>query len=397
MSGTALAGTNSTDEALLIYDKIPVRNVWFLFLFAYNLAHFRGRFEAEIEDSPDFKSLIARLLCHVVETRLRRNLSFGYLRREDTLKRVRGRIDLLKTESHALLRRGEIACRYDELTIDTPRNRLVRAALTELGKLLNDPALSHNARMLASSLGRAGVSGLMPSRAEITSDQIARHESGDRLMVSLAKAVFDLVLPTEEEGARALLKAQRGQTEFRKLFEKAIGKFFEVELPREQGWNVNPGKHIYWPIGAASAGANLYLPNMITDIILENELNHRRIIIDTKFTNILTKSRYGDGQRFKSGHIYQLYSYLRSQERPDDPLSLSAEGMLLYPAIGVDIDEAVELQGHIVRFVTINLAKPTNIVIEKLRRLPVQSTLYGPTTSEVELESMSIGATPYQH
>ena len=385
MSEAALAESNSKDDSLLVYEKIPVRNVWFLFLFAYDLAKFHGRFEAEIEDSPDFKSLIARLLCHVVENRLKRNLSFGYQRREDTLKRVRGRIDLLKTESHALLRRGEIACRFDELTIDTPRNRFVRAALTAISKLLNDPALSHNASMLAGSLGRAGVSGLMPSRAEITSDQIARNESGDRLMMSLAKAVFDLVLPTEREGARALLKAQRGQTEFRKLFEKAIGNFFTVELPREEGWRVYPGKQIYWPTCVASAGINEYMPKMITDIILENEQNARRIIIDTKFTNILVKTYYGDKQKFNSDHIFQLYSYLRSQELPDDPLSLSSEGMLLYPAVGVDIDEAVELHGHIVRFVTIDLAEPTNTVIEKLRRIPVQSTLYDPTTSEVEL------------
>ena len=66
MSEAALATTNSEDESLLVYDKIPVRNVWFLFLFAYDLARFDGRFESEIEDSPDFKSLIARLLCHVV-------------------------------------------------------------------------------------------------------------------------------------------------------------------------------------------------------------------------------------------------------------------------------------------------------------------------------------------
>lgn len=383
MSEAALAETNSEDEALLVYNKIPVRNVWLLFLFAYDLAWFHGRFDAEIEDSPDFKSLIARLLCHVVEIRLKRNLSFGYQRREDTLKRVRGRIDILKTESHALLRRGEIACRFDELTIDTPRNRLVRAALTALGGLLNAPALSHNARMLAGSLGRAGVSGLMPSRAEITSDQIARHESGDRLMVSLAKAVFDLVLPTEEEGARALLKAQRGQTEFHKLFEKAIGNFFTAELLREEGWRVYPGKQIYWPTDVASSGINEYMPKMITDIILENEQNARRIIIDTKFTNILVKPYYGDKQKFNSDHIFQLYSYLRSQELQDDPLSLSSEGMLLYPAVGVDIDEAVKLHGHIVRFVTIDLAESTNTVIEKLRRLPVQSMLHRPTASEM--------------
>ena len=114
---------------------------------------------------------------------------------------------------------------------------------------------------------------------------------------------------------------------------------------------------------------------MKTDIILENEQANRRIIIDTKFTDILTKARFGNGSRFKSVHIYQLYSYLRSQERPDDPRSLSAEGMLLYPAVGLDIDETADIQNHLVRFVTINLDEPTNVVVEKLRQLPVQSTL----------------------
>ena len=375
MSETPLMEVGSMEETLLAYDKIPVRNVWLFFLYAYDLARFHGRFDAEIEDSPDFKSLIARLLCRAVETRLRRNLSFGYRRREDTLKRVRGRIDILKTESRDLFRRGEIACRFEELTIDTPRNRLVRAALTVLGGWLDDKDLAHRTRTLAGSLGRAGVSGLMPSRAETASDQIARHESEDQLMVSLARATFNLFLPSEKAGARTISKAQRDITEFRKLFEKAVGNFFDAELPREEGWRVYPGKQIYWPIGAASAGIQMYLPIMKTDIILENEQANRRIIIDTKFTDILTKARFGNGSRFKSVHIYQLYSYLRSQERPDDSRSLSAEGMLLYPAVGLDIDETADIQNHLVRFVTINLDEPTNVVIEKLRQLPVQSTL----------------------
>ena len=365
----------SEQAAELAYGKIPVRNVWFLFLYAHDLARFQGRFEAEIEDSPNFKSLIARLLCHVLETRLRRNLSFGYRRREDTLKRVRGRIDILKTHSRDLFRRGEIACRFEELTIDTPRNRLLRAALSALSGRLDDQALARRSKTLAGALGRAGVSGAMPSRAEMTSDQIGRHEAEDRLMVSLARAVFELVLPTEKEGVRSLLKAQREDTEFRKLFERAVGNFFAAELPREEGWRVYPGKKFYWPIGAASPGLRMYLPMMVTDIILENEQEDRRIIIDTKFTNILTKSKFGDGQRFKTGHIYQLYSYLRSQERDDDSRSLISEGLLLYPAIGFDVDEAAELQGHLVRFATIDLALPTNTVVERLRQLPLTSRL----------------------
>ena len=363
------------EAAQLANGKIPVRNVWLLFLYAHDLARFQGRFEGEIEDSPDFKSLIARLLCHVLEIRLRRNLSFGYRRRADTLKRVRGRIDILMTHSRDLFRRGEIACRFEELTIDTPRNRLLRAALGALARQLDDQALAHRSNTLANALGRAGVSGAMPSRAEMASDQLARHEAEDRLMVSLARAVFDLVLPTEKEGPRSLLEAQRGDTQFRKLFERAVGNFFAAEMPREEGWRVYPGKQIYWPVDAASPGIDDYLPIMVTDIILENEQENRRIIIDTKFTNILTKSHFGDGERFKTGHIYQLYSYLRSQERDDDPRSLDSEGMLLYPSISFDVDETAEIQGHLVRFATIDLAEATTTVVARLRQLPLTSRI----------------------
>ena len=384
MSAMRQADEAAEEGAQLAYDKIPVRNVWLLFLYAYDLARFQGRFEAEIEASPDFKSLIARLLCHILETRLRRNLNFGYRRRQDTLKRVRGRIDVLKTHSRDLFRRGEVACRFEELTIDTPRNRLLRTALNALSKRLDDRALAHRSKTLAGALGRAGVSGTMPSRAEMASDQIGRHEAEDRLMVSLARAVFDLVLPTEKEGVRSLLKAQREDTEFRKLFERAVGNFFGAELPRDEGWRVYPGKQFHWPVGAASSGILVHLPMMVTDIILENEQEDRRIIIDTKFTNILTRSQFGDGQRFKTGHIYQLYSYLRSQERSDDPRSLNSEGMLLYPAIKFDVDEAAEIQGHLIRFATIDLGAPTTTVVERLRQLPLASRIRQRTCDPAE-------------
>lgn len=364
----------SEQDAALALDKIPVRNVWLLFLYASGLAQFRDRFEAEIEDSPDFKSLVARLLCFATEKRLRRNLSFGYRRREDVLRRVRGRIDILESVSRDLFRRGEVACRFEELTLDTPRNQLVRAALERLSGWLDDEDLCHRCRTLAHALGRAGVSGAKPSRAEIAADQIARHEGEDRLMVSLAKAVFDLVLPTEQEGPYSLLKAQRDETAFYKLFEKAIANFFTAELSRDDGWRVFPGKQFKWQVEAGSPGIGFYLPIMMTDIILENTLEDRRIIIDTKFTNVLTPSQYA-GSRFKTDHIYQLYSYLRSQERPDDPLSLNSDGMLLYPSIGTDVDETAVIQGHSVRFVTIDLAQPSSIVIDKLRSLPMLSAL----------------------
>lgn len=377
---------DSLAPAQLALDKIPVRNVWLLFLYASGLAQFRGSFQAQVEQSPDFKSLIARLLCYAMEKRLRRNLSFGYRRRDDILHRVRGRIDILKSVSGDLFRKGQVACRFEELTINTPRNRLVRAALSKMAELEEDASLGRRCRSLAYTLYHAGVTGNPPSRAEVASDQIARHEAQDRLVVSLARAVFDLVLPTEVPENRPLLRAQRKETNFYELFEKAVGNFFAAELPPQDGWSLFAGKQLRWQVTSSSAGISYLLPNMKTDIVLENNQTSRRIIIDTKFTQVLTRGRFGD-LRFRTGHLYQLYSYLRSQERMTDPMSLNAEGILLYPSVGMDVDETALIQGHQMRFVTVDLALPTAEVIERLRAIPNTSTFVGEITPSEKFRS----------
>ena len=348
---------------------IPVRNVWFLFLYASELSKFRDHFSAEVEESPDLKSLIARLLCHTIDGCLRRGLSFHHRQREDVLDRVRGRIDVLKSFSQGLLDRGKVACRYNDLTLDTPRNRFTRGALIRLSADLGDEQadLARRCQMLAGAMLRAGVRGDMPSRAELATDQIARHESSDRLMTSLSKAVFDLILPTESEGSRSLLEASREDVVFHELYEKAVGGFYEVELSRADGWEVKPGEMYDWNIKCGSSGIDAYMPKMISDIVLKNSRERRRIVIDTKFTNIHSH-RYSD--RFKSTHIYQMYAYLRSQERADDPLSLTSEGILLYPTLHQEVDETAVIQGHHIRFATVDLAQSSKDIEERLRSIP---------------------------
>ena len=354
------------DPALI--GVIPVRNLWFLALYASDLAKFRDRFDSDIEASPDLPDLVGRLLAHAVDMRLRRNLSFGYRRKEAVLSRVRGRIDLLCTYSRDLPRQGKIACRFEELTIDTTRNRLVRAALDALANRVDDAALAHRCRLLADDLGFLGVSGVRPSRSEVAQDQIGRHEADDRFMVALARLVFDLVLPTEHEGATPLTRIERDPVIVRRLFERAVANFLAAELPPSEGWKVSPGKWLSWQKEAETPGIAAVLPQMKTDIVLENALQKRRIVIDTKFTGIFTKSEYRENV-LKSGYLYQMYAYLRSQVGSGDPLCDNAEGILLHPAIDANVDETVRIQGHAIRFVTVDLMLPTSEIAEKLRTL----------------------------
>lgn len=345
--------------------RIPLRNIWFLFLYAADLAGFSGRFDAEVEASPELPDLMARLLCHAVELRLRRNLSRGYRPRSDVLSRVRGRIELLTTERDRLLDRGRIACRYDEHTLDTARNRLVRAALQALASRVSNSNRAHDCRTLATSLGRLGVQCSRPSQTELAADPIGRHDAEDRLMVTIAEFVFDLVLPTEDAGHHRLSAADKEEHLVRTLFEKAVSNLLAAELAPD-GWFVRPGRRLDWPVQDATPGIAAILPSMFTDIELHHPAQGRRIVVDTKFTGIFTRTRWRESM-LKSPYLYQLYSYLRSQSRHDDPFSLTAEGTLLHPSIDANVDESVVIQGHVLRFMTVDLTQPNAAIASRLR------------------------------
>ena len=352
--------------------KIPVRNIWLLMLYASDL--FRQLDPANrvaVEENPDdIPDLIAEILAHAVEYRLKRNLSFDYQTRNAVLSRVRGRIDLLRTERRQLLQRGKVACRFGELTIDTPRNRYVRAALERLPKRVRYPVLGRRCRALAATLARIGVGGDRPSRRDVSIGSFGRLDAEDRRMVTAAHLAFDLALPTESIGAVHLSSPEREVTWFRRLYEKAIAGFYDVVLAGS-GWRVHAGRKISWPIERATPGIDQILPQMVTDIVLENHNAGRRIVIDTKFNSILTSGRYRD-ETLRSQYLYQIYAYVMSQQDNDGPLSRNAEGLLLHPAVDKRIDESVVIQGHRFRFATVDLGAGAPMIRQQLLDLVVE-------------------------
>ena len=336
--------------------RIPVRNLWLLMLYASNLFRQTDRVKrTAVEENPDdIPDLVAEILTRSVERRLKRNLSFGYLARDAVLSRVRGRIDLLHTERRQLLQRGKIACRFEELTVDTPRNRFVLAALNNIAKVARDGKLRLRCLSLANTLDRIGVSRTFTYGSLVSVDTFGQLDASDRLMVAAAHLAFDLALPTELAGSRDISSPDREERWIRSLFEKAVAGFYDVVLEKPK-WRVQPGKPLDWPSASRTSGIDRILPSMRTDIVLDNSVTDQRIVIDTKFTAILTKGRYRD-ETLKSTYLYQIYAYLRTQEESEDPLWASASGLLLHPAIDERIDESVEIQGHEFRFATVNLS-----------------------------------------
>lgn len=110
------------------------------------------------------------------------------------------------------------------------------------------------------------------------------------------------------------------------------------------------------------------LPSMKLDITLQAPVASgapaRRIVLDTKFTSI-TKPGYYREASLQSGYVYQIYAYLMSQEGLTP--GVQAEGLMLHPSIGEHVDEEVTIQGHRIRFATVDLiAGPGQFATELL-------------------------------
>ena len=354
--------TAQESDKLGYIGEIPVRNLWLLMLYAsYLFRQINDLQKREVEDNPDdIPDLVAEILARAVERRLRRNLSFGYQPRQAILSRVRGRIDHIHTERRQLLHRGLVACRFEELTVDTPRNRYVRAALEKSAKMVRRVDLSRRCCALATGLVRMGVSGEHLIRHDSSVNLTGRMDIADRQMLAAAQLAFDLALPTETAGSKNLSSPSREPQWVWELYEKAIAGFYDVTLT-QHGWRVHSQKTLHWNTGNMTERIGDILPSMRADTVLDHTASGRRIIIDTKFTSIL-KPGFRRDQTLASDHIYQIYAYLRSQEGLGDPLAEKASGILLHPAVNCSVDESFDIQGHNIRFATVNLdANPGEI------------------------------------
>lgn len=370
---------SNKQETSTTVAKIPIKNIWLLLLYASDLYQTLGkRQRVQLENNPeDLIKLAAKLYCEATKKRFMRSLSCGYTQQTQILNRVRGKIDILATVRQHLLEKGRIQCQFEVLTIDTPKNRYIHAAAHTLLRLVKDKKLKIQCQKIISRFNTLKIG--QSTHYDFKADYFDRSGTQDRYLLTLCRLIFKMAIPTEQAGVQSAEQINKTDTWLRQLFEKATIGFARVNLPASR-WKISSGKQLSWQQESASNNINNLLPNMLTDLIIEHSACQHRMIIDTKCTSIVRQSR-SNKNKFKSEHIYQLYAYLRSQEKTTDTPSCHATGMLLYPAIDENINEHVIIQNHTIRFSTINLQEDSRLIRKNLLHLLSQCNCI-PTNNE---------------
>ena len=118
---------------------------------AWDLRVADGEIAALATQRLNLLELLIRLFADRLRAALRSGLPRRYLAREEDLPLLRGRLDVIRQTTHLAVRPDRLACRFDELSEDTPLNRVLKAAVKRLADRARTAA---NVRSLAELAAR---------------------------------------------------------------------------------------------------------------------------------------------------------------------------------------------------------------------------------------------------
>ncbi len=119
-------------QAAQVAAVIRVRNVFHMLAYAFSALTEQGYRAVATEEFDNAAELCAAILERGVSLQLKRGLGQEYVSRSEARSSLRGKIEVTESvKSQALLRR-QLVCSYDEFSVDTTMNRVIKATVALL-------------------------------------------------------------------------------------------------------------------------------------------------------------------------------------------------------------------------------------------------------------------------
>ena len=339
--------------------RVPIRNIYYLLLYAWGHFHSGMAQGVGVDDSPDLPNLLAKVLNDGTHRLLRRGLDRGYVARTEETSSPRGKLRLDVMAKRQTMLRGKAVCDLDDLTPDVLHNQILRATLFNLA------ACGDVDRQMRNDLQATGRRLLGVSRIALTANmfhrvQLSRNSSQYHLLMRVCELIFHSLMPDVQKTGSKFQSILEDETRMPAVFEEFLRNFYRAELCEFKVGS----ERMKWEATAANHDDLLYLPIMQTDITLRS--SRQTFIADAKYyKDALSGGRYQ--QRVRSDHLYQLSTYLahvRARE-PQNELS----GLLIYPAVGQKIRLSYELLGVPVTIASVDLGAEWHEIDSELRGL----------------------------
>jgi 5-methylcytosine-specific restriction enzyme subunit McrC len=344
----------------LTEPTIPIRNLYYLFCYAWNRFEEAQAISTGAEESPDLPNLLARVLVEGTRSLLKRGLDRGYLSHEEELSTIRGHIELGPTLKLQARNMRRVQCTFEELSHDLLHNRLLKASMKRLASANTmDPALARELHRLSARMG--DVTDIRLSAAAFARVQLHRNNVRYDLLLKICELAFACMIPDKAGSGYGFQNVLRDERKMARVFEDFVRNYYRLS---QQAFRVKPYQ-LEWQATPLTTNGLGRLPAMRTDVYLESAA--RRVIIDTKYYAEALQQHHGSPS-LRSDNLYQLFAYLRN-DAVAQPDLVVAEGMLLYPQVQHALDASYVVHGHRVRLATVDLAAAWPAVELRLEEL----------------------------
>ena len=300
------------------------------------------------EDFDNAAELCAAILERGVSLQLKRGLGQEYVNRTEALSSLRGKIEVTDSVKSQAIWRRQLVCSYDEFSVDTTMNRVIKATVALLVR-------SDITRARKKSLKK-----LMVFFADVcdidlhTVDWNMRYDRNNRtyrMLMAVCWLVVKGLLQTQSDGTVRMMDFFDEQRMSR-LYEKFILEYYRREHPKLRA----SAPHIDWVLDDNFSHG---LPKMRSDITLS--ACGRMLIIDAKYYTS-TMQTYYEKKTVRSANLYQIFAYVKNKqiafERAEESVEVS--GMILYAATDEDIqpDATYRMSGNRISATTLDLDRP---------------------------------------
>ena len=325
-----------------------IRNLYHMLAYAFSVLN-KPKYRAlATEDFDNAVELCTAILERGVSLQLKRGLGQEYVSRTEARSSLRGKIEVTESVKPQAILRRQLVCSYDEFSVDTTMNRIIKATVALL------------VRSDISKARKKSLKKLMVFFADVrdidlhTVDWNMRYDRNNRtyrMLMAVCWLVVKGQLHTRYDGTTRMMDFFTEQCMSR-LYEKFILEYYRREHPRLHA----SASFIDWVLDDNFSHG---LPKMRSDVTLS--AGGRVLIIDAKY-HTSTMQTYYEKQSVKSQNLYQIFAYVKNKQIAFERAEKSVEvsGMLLYAATDEEIqpDFTYRMSGNRISATVLDLDRP---------------------------------------
>lgn len=317
--------------------------------YAFQVLNEQGYKKIATQNFENAAELCAAILAQGLSSQIKRGLGKEYIPHTEELSFIRGKIDIAETIKTMALQRKHIVCSYDEFSVNSYMNRIIKSTVLILLRADITKARKKELRKLMVYFGDVEVIDLHSVDWNV---HYNRNNQTYRMLISICYLIVKGLLQTQKDGSEKLMDFIDEQRMHR-LYEKFILEYYRKKYPQLSA----NASQIPWQL---DDGICAMLPIMQTDIMLSYK--EKTLIIDAKYYAHSTQVQY-DRHTLHSGNLYQIFTYVKNKAtelnkatEPEGQVH-KVSGMLLYAKTDEEIypDNEYRMSGNKISVRTLDL------------------------------------------